>query len=127
MLMAVKPGKVLISLMSTRPVFIFHKEIAPCQTLAVQCGVGHGGVGLYLVQLGLRQMCRDDGLAHAVLVLIIIGVELCTGKDLTGTGGNSRGQKPMTAHSTSCPSTKASNTTLRSFSSARAMAAFSSS
>ena len=34
-------------------------------------------------------MCRDDGLAHAVLVLIIIGVELCTGKDLTGTGGNS--------------------------------------
>ena len=68
---------------------LFHKEIAPCQTLAVQCGVGHGGVGLYLVQLGLRQMCRDDGLAHTVLVLIIIGVELCTGKNLTGTGGNS--------------------------------------
>ncbi len=52
-LMAVKPGKVLISLMSTRPVFFFQKEIAPCQTLAVQCGTGHGGVG-FSSKLGLQ-------------------------------------------------------------------------
>ena len=58
---------------------LFHKEVAAGQTLAAQGRVGHGGVGLDLVQLFFGQVGRDHGLAHAVLVFVIVGVELSTG------------------------------------------------
>ena len=38
---------------------LLHKEVAAGQTLAAQRRVGHGGVGLHLVQLFLRQ-CRAE-------------------------------------------------------------------
>ena len=68
---------------------MLHEEVAAGQALAVQGCVGHGGVGLYLVELGLVEPGRDDHLAHAVLVLVVVGVELGTGQNLAGAGGHS--------------------------------------
>ena len=51
---------------------LLHKEVAAGQTLAAQRRVGHGGVGLHLVQLFLRQFGRNDHLTDAVLVLVAI-------------------------------------------------------
>ena len=57
---------------------LLHKEVAAGQTLAAQRRVGHGGVGLHLVQLFLGQFGRNDHLTDAVLVLVVVGVELGT-------------------------------------------------
>ena len=53
---------------------VLHKEIAAGQALAAQGRVGHGGVGLYLVQFLFGEVGRDDHLTDAVLVLVIVGV-----------------------------------------------------
>ena len=62
---------------------LLYEEVAAGQTLAAQRRVGHGGVGLHLVQLFLRQSGRNDHLTDAVLVLVVVGVELGTRQKIT--------------------------------------------
>ena len=67
---------------------LLYEEVAAGQTLAAQCGVGHGGVGLHLVQLLFGQLCRDDHLTDAVLVLVVVGVEFRACQNFARAGGD---------------------------------------
>ena len=55
-LMGVKAGEGVDLVDEDAAGVLLYEEVAAGQTLAAQCGVGHGGVGLHLVQLFFGQL-----------------------------------------------------------------------
>ena len=69
-----------------------NEEVAAGQAGAAQRQIRLAGLGADLVELFLAQMRGDDGLGHAVFVLVIVGVELGPGQDLARAGRGDGGR-----------------------------------